>query len=284
MRARPECSAVECAVARPAPFCPRCRGTGFAIEERDGIEVAVRCSCRRAAAPEALVEAARIPPRYAHCSIEGFEVWSGDHGSRNLQVQAKRRTREFVDCYPGVERGLLFMGSVGTGKTHLAVAALAELAATKAVRGLYVNAVQLVQDLQLSFESGGPSREGILAPVTDTELLVLDELGAGRLTDWVRDLLYYVINARYMAQRVTIFTTNYVDSAWAPGEHTSYPGAVAPDGAVASPRPSPAAYSETLTDRITERLRSRLHEMADVIELLGEDYRARRVGRGGRRP
>ncbi len=271
-------------MARPAPLCPRCRGTGFAIEKRNGFEVAVRCSCRRSAPAETLVAAARIPPRYAHCSIDGFEVWSGDHFSRNLQVLAKRRTREFVDCYPGVERGLVFMGSVGTGKTHLAVAALAELAATKGVRGLYVNAVQLVQELQLSFDGGGPGREGILAPVTDSELLVLDELGAGRLTDWVRDLLYYVINARYMARRVTIFTTNYLDSGRPPGEHASFPGAVAPDGAVASPRPGLAMHAETLADRITERLRSRLHEMADVVELRGEDYRARLGGRGGRRP
>ncbi len=244
----------------------------------------MRCSCRRSAPPEALVAAARIPPRYAHCTIDGFEVWSGDHGSRNLQVLAKRRTREFVDCYPGVERGLLFMGSVGTGKTHLAVAALAELAASKGVRGLYVNAVQLVQDLQLSFDGGGTSREAILAPVTDTDVLVLDEIGAGRLTDWVRDLLYYVINARYMARRITIFTTNYLDSARPAGEHASVPGGVAPDGALASGRPAVPSYSETLADRITERLRSRLHEMADVIELRGEDYRARRSGRGGRRP
>ncbi len=261
-----------------------CRGTGFAIEERDGREVAVRCSCRRAAAPGAHVAAARVPSRYVHCSIDGFEVWSHDQFSRNLQVLAKRRTREFVDCYPGVERGLLFMGSVGAGKTHLAVAALSELAATKGVRGLYVNAVQLVQELQLSFDGTGPSREVILAPVTDTELLVLDELGAGRLTEWVRDLLYYVINARYMAQRVTIFTTNYLDSSRSPGEPAPGPGAVAPDGAMASPRASLAAYGETLADRITERLRSRLHEMADVIELRGEDYRARGSGRGGRRP
>ena len=135
-----------------------CRGTGFAIETRDGLEVAVRCSCRRGRSPESLVAAARIPSRYAHCTIEGFEVWGNDHGSRNLQAQARRRTREFVDCYPGVERGLLFMGSVGTGKTHLAVAALKELVATKGVHGLYVNAVQLVQELQMSFDGGGASR------------------------------------------------------------------------------------------------------------------------------
>jgi len=244
----------------------------------------VRCSCRRGRSPAALVAGARIPPRYAHCTIEGFEIWSGDRGSRNLQVLARRRTREFVDCYPGVDRGLLFMGSVGTGKTHLAVAALKELAETKGVPGVYVNAVQLVQELQISFDGGGASREELLAPVTEAELLVLDELGAGRLTDWVRDLLYYLINARYMAKRVTLFTTNYSDPPRAGPEPGAFPGAVAPDAAVAAPHLRPAPYVESLADRITERLRSRLHEMADVVELRGDDYRARRGGRAGRQP
>lgn len=271
-------------MAQTAPLCPVCRGTGFVIEKHGAVEVAVRCACHHARSPESLLAAARIPSRYAHCSIEGFEVWSGDHGSRNLQAQARRRTREFVDCYPGVERGLLFMGSVGTGKTHLAVAALKELVATKGVHGLYVNAVQLVQELQMSFDGGGASREEILGPVTETELLVLDEIGAGRLTDWVRDLLYYVINARYMTRRVTILTTNYLDTPRLPADHGAFPGSVTPDAAFASPQARPAPYVESLADRITERLRSRLYEMADVIELRGEDYRARGSGQAGRRP
>ncbi len=265
-------------MADTARFCPVCGGTGFAIEIREGTEVAVRCSCRRARSPESLMTAARIPPRYEHCSIESFEIWSTDPGMQNTQSQAKRRTREFVDCYPGVERGLLFMGNIGTGKTHLAVAALKELVGTKGVRGLYVNAVELVQELQMSFDGGGSSREEILGPVTETELVVLDELGAGRLTEWVQDLLYYLINSRYMNKRITIVTTNYLDASRAP-EHG--PGS---DATVAAGRPRSLAYDETLSDRISARLRSRLYEMADVIDLRGDDYRTRRNSHPGRRP
>ncbi len=271
-------------MADTARFCPVCGGTGFAIEIRDGTEVAVRCSCRRARSPESLTTTARIPPRYEHCSIEGFEVWGGDLGSRNLQALARRRVREFVDCYPRVERGLLFMGSVGTGKTHLAVAALKELVGTKGVRGLYVNAVELVQELLMSFDGGGSSREEILGPVTETELLVLDEIGAGRLTDWVRDLLYYVINARYMAQRITVFTTNYLDGSALPEDAGTMDAPARLDALVAAGRIRPAQYGETLADRISARVRSRLYEMTDVIELRGEDYRARRSGHPGRLP
>ena len=266
-----------------AKDCPICSGTGFTIETREGVEVAVRCSCRHDGRSEALLVAARIPPRYAHCTVEGFEVWSSDVGSRNLQSMAKRRTREFVDCYPRLEKGLLYMGSVGTGKTHLAVAALKELIATKGAQGLYVNFLELVQQLQMSFDGGGASREEILGPVTEADLLVLDELGAGRLTEWVRDLLYYVINARYMARKVTIFTTNYLDSPQPPrGEPRGgeAPGGYRPTSHDAA---GPDRWQETLADRISERLRSRLFEMCEVIELRGEDYRARGSSRAERR-
>ncbi len=266
-------------MAGDAQGCPVCRGTGYAIERRDGIEVAVVCGCRRGASTGATLAAARVPARYEHCTIDGFEVWSRDPGSRNLQARAQRRTREFVDCYPDVDKGLLFMGSVGTGKTHLAVAALRELVRTKGARGLYVNALDLVQELQMAFDGGGASREEVLRPVTDSELLVLDELGAGRLTEWVRDLLYYVINARYMSRRVTVFTTNFLDAPQPPrGDEKAGIGAGGPEAGKGE------RWQETLADRISERLRSRLYEMADVVELRGEDYRARHGGRpGGRR-
>ncbi|HUK13990.1 MAG TPA: ATP-binding protein, partial [Thermoanaerobaculaceae bacterium] len=255
--------------------CTVCGGTGWAVSTREGVEFVVRCACRGAVSAERVLRACRIPSRYRHCTIEGFEVWSSLPESRRQQFNARRRTREFVDLYPGVERGLLFMGSVGTGKTHLAVAALRELAFVKGLRGLYVNAVDLVQQLQISFDGGGPSREAILGPVTDADVLVLDEVGTGRLTDWVRDLLYYVINSRYMARRLTIVTTNYRD------ETPARPaGPQNLDAVVAVPRP-PDRYEETLADRISERLRSRLHEMCDVVELYGEDYRARRSARPG---
>ena len=196
---------------------------------------------------------------------------------------AKRRTREFIDCYPRLEKGLLYMGSVGTGKTHLAVAALKELIATKATQGIYANFLELVQQLQMSFDGGGTSREEILKPVTEADLVVLDELGAGRLTEWVRDLLYYVINSRYMAGKVTIFTTNYLDSPQPPrGEQRGSDG----PGTYRSPSQAAAGldrWQESLADRISERLRSRLFEMCEVIELRGEDYRARGSSRAGRR-
>jgi len=90
----------------------------------------------------------------------------------------------------------------------------------------------------------------ILAPVIDTEVLVLDELGASRPTEWVRDTMLQIIRARYNDRRMTIFTSNYMDEGCG-GE------------------------SETLEDRIGVRLRSRLYQMCQTVVIEGEDYRQR---------
>src|SRR5438045_7654764 len=90
----------------------------------------------------------------------------------------------------------------------------------------------------------------VLAPVYQAEVLVLDELGASKPTDWVKDTMMQIIGTRYNDRRLTIFTTNYLDA-----------------------RRNPA--DETLEDRVGARLRSRLYEMCKSVHLDGEDYRRR---------
>jgi DNA replication protein DnaC len=228
--------------------CEFCRGTGWVIESRGRREIAVRCRCRVARHAEVRVAASRIPPRYAACTLDTFELW--EPGNPTLS-EALRKTRSFVASFPEVRRGLLFMGPVGIGKTHLAVAALRDLVGRHGLNGLYVNFLELVQELQMSFD-GPRSREEIMSPVIDADLVVLDELGAGKLTPWVMDLLYHVVNSRYMQLRLTLFTTNFSDHPKRQGE-------------------------ESLTDRVGAPVRSRLAEMCEPIDMrqgeYGGDYR-----------
>ncbi|MCA1628038.1 MAG: ATP-binding protein [Acidobacteria bacterium] len=107
----------------------------------------------------------------------------------------------------------------------------------------------LLKEIQNSFNPVSQISElKVLAPVYETEVLVLDELGASKPTDWVRDTMMQIINTRYNDRKLTIFTTNYLDGRRAPAE-------------------------ETLEDRIGVRLRSRLYEMCKTIIIEGEDYR-----------
>jgi len=231
-------------------ICERCGGTGWMLVEKDGVEAARRCGCADATRRQRLLDEAGIPARYRHCTLDGFELWNQKDPTL---AKVRRAVQEFVDLWPKVDRGLLLMGPVGTGKTHLAVAALQEIVATKtpAVRARFRDFTSLVLEIQMTFDGSGGSRE-ILSPLITADLLVLDELGAGKTTPWVMDLLYYLVNTRYVEGRVTIFTTNYSD----------FPK---------------LASEESLTDRVSARIRSRLWEMCRRLELRGADYRSERL-------
>jgi DNA replication protein DnaC len=230
------------AAAEPV-VCSFCFGTGLEVVLGKG---ARRCQCRTQDRQRRLFEAARIPRRYQECSLSNFTP-AKNNGSH---LRAFAFAHRLVSGYPAVDRGLLFTGPVGTGKTHLSAAILRGLI-EKGVPCLFYEFGALLKELQASYNPVSQTSEAkVLAPVYEAEVLVLDELGAMRLTDWALDIMTQVIGRRYNDKKLTIFTTNYPDVRRGQAE-------------------------ETLEDRIGARLRSRLYEMCQTVVVDGEDYRRR---------
>ena len=139
-------------------------------------------------------------------------------------------------------RGLLLTGSMGVGKTHLAVGIVQALIFEKGVRAFFCDYRELLKRIQESYNpAGGTTELQILAPVFEAEVLILDELGAQKPTDWVWDTVALVLNTRYNDKRTTLITTNYPNA----------PAALARNA-------DKTIREETLGDRIGERMRSRL--------------------------
>ena len=220
--------------------CPLCFGSGMEVVAGKG---ARPCACRKRQAHSGRLEMARIPKRYEKCHFNTFKCEFGDSRSRALNC-----AQEFTKNFPAVEQGLLFTGSVGVGKTHLAVSIIKGLT-EHGFSCLFYEFGSLLKEIQDSYNSNTRSSElGVLAPVFNADVLVLDELGASKPTDWVRDTMAHIINTRYNDKKLTIFTTNYADERRNDRE-------------------------ETLEDRIGSRLRSRVYEMCKTVMLNGEDYR-----------
>jgi DNA replication protein DnaC len=245
--------------------CQFCFGTGTRLEPGKG---AVICVCRRSSSGDRSLDAARIPPRFRQCSFHNY------YPKNDSQYFAHSFASRLVDEYPAVEAGLLFMGSVGVGKTHLAIAVLRELMSKKGVACLFYESGSLLKAIQDSYNPVSQTSEmRVLAPVYQAEVLVLDELGATVPTNWVRDTMYQIINTRYNNKKLTIFTTNYLDEVRA--------GREGDPETVEVKRRSRSFASEriqemtTLEERIGTPLRSRLYEMCKKVMIEGEDYRKR---------
>jgi DNA replication protein DnaC len=240
-----------------ADVCPVCSGSGWKFSGSD--RRVVRCDCRSKLRADALLASARIPKRYEHCELSNFE-FEGPHA--NL-VRARMEACKFVEQYPLENAGLLLIGSIGVGKTHLAVGIIKELITSKGTACLFYDYRELLKQIQNSYNDSVKATElDVLRPVFETEVLVLDELGAVKPTEWVWDTVSLILNTRYNDSRTTIITTNYPDDA----PHDS-------NGNSEFARAQRAVRGETLGDRIGERMRSRLHEMCRIIKMEGADFR-----------
>lgn len=247
--------------------CERCNGSGFEIVERDGREFARPCSCRRPAgagdSQAALTAACRIPPRYEECTLTHFEA-----GSPALAA-ALEKCLLFCKGYPYLGStdeglGLLFIGDTGVGKTHLAVGVLRELVAQKGARGQFWDFHELMREIRRSYDPETKTSElAVLQPVIEADVLLLDDLGAWKMTDWMNDTLFYILNQRYVHQRPSIITTNFEDKEASEIRRLDQVNGDASD-------------REYLVERIGNRLRSRLMEMCVVVRMKGTDHRVHR--------
>jgi DNA replication protein DnaC len=228
--------------------CELCDDTCWKATTVDGVRSVVRCDCWYQKSAALRIGRANIPNRYVHCTFGNFRAYN------DPLKTALRFARRVVDEFP-LDRGLLLIGLPGVGKTHLAVATL-KAWIEKGGTGLFYTTIDLMSELRGTYSNSDRASEAdVLEKVTKTDLLVLDELGRERISDWRDEILHLIVNARYSHRRATLFTTNF-DIGDNPTD---------PDG---------------LQARVGFRIYSRLHEMCEFIHIDGADFRDRPVNAG----
>lgn len=276
--------------------CDICYGTGVEIVPGKG---ARPCQCRTQNTIDPL-ERSRVPVRYLDATFDNFVIFDRQTGAINPYLErAKDKALSFVKRFPDVEQGLLFLGNVGVGKTHLAISVLKSLVAKTGAHCLFYDFGWLIKEIQDSYNPNTQASElRLLQRVIDAEVLVLDEIGSAKSTEWVKDTLMNIINTRYNMQRLTLFTTNYldedhsnlkVDRSYVQEQILRREGR--PDNLeslkrqfasyterdwerlIRNERLSLRASEETLTERIGYRLRSRIYEMSEEIYIQSPDFR-----------
>ncbi|MEQ1645290.1 MAG: ATP-binding protein, partial [Pyrinomonadaceae bacterium] len=168
--------------------CPKCFGSGMEVISGKGARI---CDCRKRKSQASKFQEVRLPKRY-----DGYHFNTYKPQTVSQQAALKFSTTLTME-FPAVERGLLFMGSVGVGKTHLAVSILKSLT-ERGFKCLFYEFGSLLKEIQDSYNPNTFTSElSVLSPVLKADVLVLDELGASKPTDWVRDTMAHIINTRY---------------------------------------------------------------------------------------
>jgi DNA replication protein DnaC len=217
-----------------------CDGSGFVVDDATNTARDCRCRAQRVSRARARSLSGVIPRKYRGVSFDRPPVTE----IAPPVTAAVRRFVNRIDDNLDAGRGLWFFGSVGTGKTTLAM--LVSRHALEAGRSVAIYSLpRLLAEIRTTFgDDAGTSYVDLLDRLTAVDLLHLDDVGAEKTSDWVLEQLYAIVNARYEEERSVVITTNL--------------------------------ERDELAGQINERTVSRLEEMCEVLPLWGADARQQR--------
>ncbi len=171
----------------------------------------------------------RIPARFLRAKLE----------------EISSKLKKYAEKFEKKNQGIYLLGPVGCGKTHSVYA----IAINLIIRGFDVKIYKLprlLNSIRSSFskkETKNNFEHNIttIEEISNVDVLIIDDIGVERPTEWVLEQLYNIIDTRYENMKTTIFTSNY--------------------------------DLNDLADKTSDRIVSRILEMTDVFSLDGKDKR-----------
>ena len=251
--------------------CKTCKGTGY-IMEQDSFQrdVALVCpDCEQFKQRVDLYNNARIPRRYWNSRLDAEDQDKENEIVFDLLLSILRLLPQRLSNHNILQtededlKGMVIMGSPGTGKTHLMTGFAYQCTISQGISCIFQSFAELLSELRQGYSEGKSDIE-IIEPHLQTDILIIDDLGKGRNSDWELGILDMLISERYNRNQMIMVTTNFTESE----EDTL-------KEQVRSREKSETEHfiTDTIRKRVGERIHSRLKEMCYFENLIGKDRR-----------
>ena len=215
-----------------AERCKKCNDSGYVMIWQDAsdlyghsadgkpklVQAAMPCpACNGGLASKARKNKmlANIPGKYENCYMNDFDwsIYKLRPDDQKEHMLSRKKVESFVnqfDKWLGEGLGLyIYSHTKGSGKTFLSCVILNELMYKRGLRGQFVSVSSLIETVQTEQKDSG---KNLLKVYKDTDILILDDLGAKKSNSWLSDYLFQIIDYRLNNKKTTIITSNFAVS------------------------------------------------------------------------
>ena len=200
-------------------ICPKCGGDGFVLAYIDkcGNEVYKPCECRNLKLMENKLQMASIPREFSGYTVDSFDLTlykSAD--AQEKADMAKLLCTNYVKDFLNIResgKGLYLYSRVkGSGKTRMAVSIANDIITGYRISAKFATTIQILDEIKKTWSDKpeGGSEQNLLQEIIDVPVLVLDDIGVEKMSPWVNEKFYSILNGRMIQKQITIFTSNCV--------------------------------------------------------------------------
>ena len=193
-------------------WCGKCTDGFIVFKDDEGRIMAAECECMKKYKEEKKLKFANIPELMKKITLQDvkLDVYR-EQENKKVVVVACKTIKEYINHFEEMKKrgqGIyLWSETRGSGKTHLIVALANKLMESNQVK--FATSGQIINAIKETYGKNGSYTENdLLADICTTEILIIDDFGSEKITDWVNEKFYHIINQRYMDNKVTMFTSN----------------------------------------------------------------------------
>lgn len=197
--------------------CPDCGGTGYILRKgEDGYDYASPCRCRAPRVMESKLQFANIPKEFKGYTVESFDLaLYALPDAKEKAAMAKKLCMNYVrDFRRALEDGKgLYMHSrtKGSGKTRMAAGVANDVISGYGVSAKFATTLQILDEIKRTWQEktgDGAGEQKFLADIIRVPVLVIDDIGVEKPSEWVNEKFYSILNGRMIQKQITIFTSN----------------------------------------------------------------------------